>query len=213
MCFDGNIYFVVDIRAYLSICDTTWHHGVQRLCFCERWPREPQTRAADASPRVPLRAARSGPRRGLVLAAASCVAKNLTLSTSQSRAPKSAESCNDPCTKHEVHQLMLPVSCLQAPAQPTTDRPYDVPRYLVSEREKKRLLLHNPLIVGFHDATRLTTLRNRDAYLSLGRRARPRDGRCREVDDAGSTMPAPASPPVCESLATAQCTLLGLYAV
>ena len=50
VCFDGNIYFVVDIRAYLSICDTTWHHGVQRLCFCERWPREPQTRAADASP-------------------------------------------------------------------------------------------------------------------------------------------------------------------
>ena len=48
-------------------------------------------------------------------------------------------------------------------------------------------------------------------FLEAG--ARTRDGRCREVDDAGSTMPAPASPPVCESLATAQCTLLGLYAV
>jgi hypothetical protein len=104
--------------------------------------------------------------------------------------------------------------CLLAACRPRHNlQPYDVPRYLVGERDKKRLLLHNPLIVGFHDATRLTTLRNRDAYLSLGRRAWPRDGRCREVDDAGSTMPAPASPPVCESLATAQCTLLGLYAV
>ena len=123
VCVSMGIFIL--LLTYVRTSAYATRHGIMEFNVCVfasvgRASRRRESRRRE--PLVPLRAARSGPRRGWFWPPLRGVAKNLTLSTSQSRAPKSAESCNDPCTKHEVHQLMLPVSCLQAPAQPTTVR-------------------------------------------------------------------------------------------